>query len=441
VVITNGGSDGFINNVFAGQSTLPLLQFSSDNGTLVRGNQFTDPAGGAVAIQAANSQGVLIFDNIITLAAGSIGIDVSSPGGATSFTLLNNRISTNYLGTGVRTTASGGSNLLVTLANNDFVANLVGVAVVGNGTAGTNAFGNIDLGGGGTSGGGNDFHLFNGVGGHFAITTSNSVATSAVVRARSNIFSVPNPGTVVSAPVGSIDLVLGLDPASAFVELLYADFLHRSAGPADLSFWLGIYTSFGPAAVANGIVRSGERFSYLVNDLYIKLLGRPADAGGLAGWVGLLVSGRTIEDVITGIASSPEFFGRANALYNGGTSDQNFITALYNLLLNRSPSSGELSFWTSVLPSVGRVNALRVFLTTAEFRNDVVATSYSGLPAGSTPNIPSLPAQSVLGALTNLLHRLGGPSAGELAFWLTQNVDILSLQIRLALSPEFSAAG
>src|SRR5262249_46756203 len=155
------------------------------------------------------------------------------------------------------------------------------------------------------------------------------------------------------------------DPASAFVETLYADFLHRSAGAGELSFWLGVYTSFGPAAVANGIVRSGERFSYLVNDLYVKLLGRPADAGGLSGWVGLLLSGRTIEDVITGIASSPEFFSRANALFNGGTSDQNFITALYNLLLNRSPSAGELSFWTSTLPSVGRTNAVRIFVTTA----------------------------------------------------------------------------
>jgi len=64
------------------------------------------------------------------------------------------------------------------------------------------------------------------------------------------------------------------------------------------------------------------------------LLGRPADPGGLASWVGVLNAGWSDQQVLEGIMGSAEFYGHV-----GGTPSA-FVTALYADLLGRGPDAG-----------------------------------------------------------------------------------------------------
>ena len=63
------------------------------------------------------------------------------------------------------------------------------------------------------------------------------------------------------------------------------------------------------SAVASSIARSPEALDRVVNQIYLKFLGRPADPGGLANFVGLLQKGYSEEFVIgsvLGVARIPE---------------------------------------------------------------------------------------------------------------------------------------
>ncbi len=70
-----------------------------------------------------------------------------------------------------------------------------------------------------------------------------------------------------------------------------------------------------------------------ITDLYVKVLGRSPDAGGLAYWVGQVeATGRT--SVAHRIFQSPES-ARAR------------VTALYEALLGRAPDASGLAFWSA----------------------------------------------------------------------------------------------
>src|SRR5579862_7942657 len=76
----------------------------------------------------------------------------------------------------------------------------------------------------------------------------------------------------------------------------------------------------------------------LVDSWYRTYLGRAADSG-MTYWVSQLVQGIPPDAVIAGILASDEYYTRA-----GGT-PQGFVTLLFNDILKRPPSAGEVDFW------------------------------------------------------------------------------------------------
>ena len=102
------------------------------------------------------------------------------------------------------------------------------------------------------------------------------------------------------------------------------------------------------------------------------------------------------EEIMDALLSSPEFANRANSMFSSGNSDQNFIEALYAVVLNRSASPAEIGNWVNGLPSIGRSEVANEFLTSAEFRSDAVRTFYGDpslnpLPPQHLPERPLLP--------------------------------------------------
>jgi hypothetical protein len=127
--------------------------------------------------------------NSITTAGGTAAKLTGSSGDPQIVT--GNTFNAGATGTGLAFT--GGNNVVASVSGNDFRGNLVGVSIVGNGTDA----GNIDLGGGLLgSKGKNNFSGFTGTAGNYAISLTNTNATSTVY-ALGNTFTAPDATTAI----------------------------------------------------------------------------------------------------------------------------------------------------------------------------------------------------------------------------------------------------
>jgi hypothetical protein len=210
----------------------------------------------------------------------------------------------------------------------------------------------------------------------------------------------------------------GLIPPERYVQALYLDDLGRPASITELSQWLTVLSTPGNTrqTVASAIANSAEARGVLVRSWYLSFLGRQAVGGEEQGSVNRLLNGETEESVLSNILSSPEFYQHAQTLFSTGTPNERFVLALYQLLLNRSPSTTEAASWVSTLPTQGRQGVALAFLTSSEFRQDQFEGYYNVL-----------------------LHRMSDP--GGPAFFDTTGQSLEAVRIDFETSNEFFAVG
>jgi hypothetical protein len=94
------------------------------------------------------------------------------------------------------------------------------------------------------------------------------------------------------------------------------------------------------------------RFSAQVYRLYDSAFNRAADIGGFTNWVDARTSGMALSTIVNSFMASPEFTNTYGSLTN-----TQFVTLLYNNVLNRAPDSGGLAFWTGHLDSATQTRA------------------------------------------------------------------------------------
>ncbi len=246
-----------------------------------------------------------------------------------------------------------------------------------------------------------------------------------VLRTLEDMYGLPYAGASATAtPITSV-----WQPANEnFVQSLYLDFLGRSGSPGELDLWTPAIPRLGRAGVAGAIAHSQEALKRVVDSFYARFLNRPADPAGEQGWVGFLQQGGTEEQVLAGFLSSPEFAGRANSLIGSGDANNNYVRALYSLLLNRAAGDGETSLWMTALPLVGRGGVAGGFLGSAEFRSGAVRTYYGDTSLAAFPYQPFFPS---------FLRRRTALAAGEVASWIGQPLDLLQIQFGFAGSQEY----
>lgn len=80
--------------------------------------------------------------------------------------------------------------------------------------------------------------------------------------------------------------------------------------------------------------------------LYMAALDRTPDPTGLANWTNLLRSGADLDDVANGFVTSTEFQSRYGDLDNS-----EYVTQLYQNVLNRTPDASGFSNWVGQLES------------------------------------------------------------------------------------------
>ncbi|OWV57398.1 hypothetical protein CDZ98_15475 [Mameliella alba] len=171
---------------------------------------------------------------------------------------------------------------------------------------------------------------------------------------------------------------------AAFVTLLYMNVLNRAPTTEDLDYWVDrlstdltrervlLLFSEGPEHRAKTAValhdfedtRDITTWADDVYRLYRTIFDREPEPGGFEGWVRALASGSTsLPDVIENFMNSPEF----QATYSDTTNDA-FVTLLYNNVLKRNPDPGGLAGWVEALDNgMERATLVRFFMESPEF--------------------------------------------------------------------------
>ncbi len=432
-------TDQVVNNTFLGQGgaflTQALVQVivgSNIAGLTIANNTFTDNSTtGQTAINilapTASGTSVTISNNRISLPASNsgdnVGIFVVGTSGFTrSFAVLHNDIDTNGDSTGVTVFADGNTaaQLVGKVEGNDLHRNRIGVRLTG--VNSTPFVSGVDFGGGAQGSLGlNNFRGFTAT----ASATDGAVVVSGFttaqsVFARNNIWSVPNPETVIrdsdDATLSvNVDSASPLNANQSAVAALYHTFLRRSAvfsNPSDAGGWVTQLTNGTPfPTVATSITRSAEALGLVVDKLYKSILGRDADAGGRATHVTLIVNGATVEQIQAAFFASAEYTLR----FAGNVA---FAHSLYQTLLGRLPTQSEVDSQVALLPSLGRQGLAAGFLASTEYRNREVTALYFDVLKRATP-----------------------PTAGEVAANVSSGLDLLSLRVLFAGTAEFFANG
>jgi Ca2+-binding RTX toxin-like protein len=152
------------------------------------------------------------------------------------------------------------------------------------------------------------------------------------------------------------DMILGAEGADTISGGAGSDTLEGGSG-RDMLLGGGFDAVFDPAAAT-------------VYRLYRATLDRAPDTAGHLGWTAALTGGgRPLDAVARGFVNSLEF----QKTY-GNTTDQAFMTLLYNNVLDRAPDAGGLRGWTDRLATgTSREQVVTGFSESREFRIDTAA--------------------------------------------------------------------
>lgn len=117
--------------------------------------------------------------------------------------------------------------------------------------------------------------------------------------------------------------------------------------------------------------------------LYQAAFDRVPDGGGIAHWVNLSDNGHSLIQIAEYFALNPEY----KALYDN-TSNEQFVTKLYEHVLNRAPEGAGYEFWLTNLASgaTDRDEVLTMFSESPENQAQVIGAISNGI------DIPFLPA-------------------------------------------------
>jgi uncharacterized delta-60 repeat protein len=170
-----------------------------------------------------------------------------------------------------------------------------------------------------------------------------------------------------------------------FVAQQYRDLLQREADIAGVRFWVSRLAAGGEsrAAMVDALTRTAEfeRGVLPVSRLYRLLLGRAADASGLRFWSARLAAGMSLADFADALLAQPE-----GARGSGGLATSAFVSLIYADLLGRPADAGGVAFWGGRIDggSITRGAFIAALMESGEYRLlradlDWIVTLYGAL--------------------------------------------------------------
>jgi hypothetical protein len=105
----------------------------------------------------------------------------------------------------------------------------------------------------------------------------------------------------------------------------------------------------------------------LIAQIYLGILARDAERTGFRNWLGALLAGLSLEQIVQGFLDSEEF----QANFGSSLTNRQFVERMYNNALLRSSDPEGFSFWVGQLNS-GQMTSAQValsFLNSDEFQS------------------------------------------------------------------------
>jgi hypothetical protein len=184
-------------------------------------------------------------------------------------------------------------------------------------------------------------------------------------------LSGPAGGATLGAPGTAVVTLIELNDDVRFVAGLYHDVLGRAADAAGLANFVSVVDAGRAAAlptVASAFLTSPGYFGNLVRGDYRKYLGRTDETPAeVDGWIAALQAGSTDEQVAAAFAGSAQYYSA-----HGGT-DAKWTQAAFSDILGRAASASDVAVFTGALAAgATRPNLALVLLTSTEYRTNVL---------------------------------------------------------------------
>ena len=146
---------------------------------------------------------------------------------------------------------------------------------------------------------------------------------------------------------------------------------------------------------------SNETTQYLVCEIYIATLGRAPAYAGLTYWTNAVESGEfTIEQVAQSFFDQPE----TKQKFPEGSSNSEFITNIFDNVLNRVPADGGLTYWVDALNS-GKIRRDQAIMAIINGAKSATGSSDDAAMLAKKTEIGLLFAYSDVGSMTDEIGR------------------------------------
>ena len=202
-------------------------------------------------------------------------------------------------------------------------------------------------------------------------------------------------------------------PNALLTTGFYHDLLHRAPITSEVAGWtVALQAGMSPQQEAIGFLTSPEYYSDLVNSDYRNLLQRGPSSTEVNAWASDLQAGVSQQQVEVSFLTSSEYYQLQ------GSNANQWLASLYQKVLNRPATAGELTAWNQDLLSGSSLSAIATEIVTSAEAN----------------------ALQVNSAYQQLLSR--GAQPPEVAGWVGAMQNGLStsgLIAEIASSPEFLA--
>ncbi|NNF55344.1 MAG: DUF4214 domain-containing protein [Acidimicrobiales bacterium] len=163
------------------------------------------------------------------------------------------------------------------------------------------------------------------------------------------------------------------------VRAAYEGLLGREPDSRGFDYWVGLLESGVPAgSVVAAIGDADEHRQFVTAGYYRRVLGREPDANGLRYW------SEGIIDDFTGASLGRELFASEEFFLGSGGNNTSFVTAMYQVILNRDPDPGGLGYWSGLVDQgVGRGAIAQEILRSTE---GILQPDLSVQAAAPSPN-------------------------------------------------------
>ncbi len=154
----------------------------------------------------------------------------------------------------------------------------------------------------------------------------------------------------------SVEFLNRNTPDDQFLTILYQTLLDRAPDAAGFNAFLAdlqsglrtrdnlldIFLDSQEFATLASFLPPLDPITAFVTNLYVRILGRGPDPGGLQAFVAQLQASRTVLPTVLNFLHSPEFLAR-------NTSNTEYVTVLYRVFLDRVPDASGLAGWVALL--------------------------------------------------------------------------------------------